>query len=150
MKISWHSSPHYSYHFQGEWLWRLSWGGRLCTSGNGRWQCLKLDLKYIILIVLDLVSQHSWVHVGVKTTENLKLIVNTCVSILHGSASIVIGLCSGPRNFNLIRCRNKKVFSSLMHPDWLWHPHSLLFSGYCGISSGDTAAKVWSWPPTSI
>jgi hypothetical protein len=33
-------------------------------------------------------------------------------------------------NCGLIPGRNKRTFSCSKHPDWLWGPLSLLFSGY--------------------
>ena len=48
------------------------------------------------------------------------------------------GLVTRPRagwlkNCGLIPCAGKTFFSAPSHSDWLWVPHSLLFSGYLGL-----------------
>jgi len=40
-------------------------------------------------------------------------------------------------------------FSSLLHPDWLLGPPSLLSNGYCGFFPCSKVAGAWSWPFTS-
>jgi len=45
--------------------------------------------------------------------------------------------------------KGKRFFSSSKHPDQLWGPPSLLFSGYQGSFSGGKVVEVCSWLLTS-
>lgn len=47
---------------------------------------------------------------------------------------------------HLILKRDKRVFSCLKYPDWLWGPHILLFRGYCGDFPRYKAAMVLGRP----
>jgi hypothetical protein len=69
-----------------------------------------------------------------------------CISVIRGQSSSV-GIATSYRMDarGSISDRGNRFFSTPQHPDRLWGPPSLLFSGYRRF-----IPQGWSWPPTSI
>jgi len=107
-----------------------------CTSkSHCKWMC---DSEKMILFQ----SQEQCVNTGWGWPENLEWWKHklSCETSVHKSARFVLlqeyflwgwySWYSDWQRVGLIPCAGKRFFSAPNRSDWLWVPHSLLFSGY--------------------
>jgi hypothetical protein len=98
------------------------------------------------------ISQHPSEHPRVSLFICLKrgikkFLSGQSVSIIRSSSvSIVTRLLAERPVFDSRQWQWRDLFSSPLHPDWLWGPPSLLCSGYQSFYLVGKVAGAWSWP----